>query len=104
MRRRGVFAVIERTDPGRYDYASRRNAPDTHTLCWHADQDCPGAAGRQRWDGQGYAYNSHGPDGARWSAHAIASVLAGVREYGGSLPVCARCVLLEAPAGELAAA
>jgi hypothetical protein len=104
VRRLGVFAVIERTDPGRYDYASRRHGSDTHTLCWHADQDCPDAASKQRWDGQGYAHNSHGPDGARWSAHSIASVLIGVTEYGGNLPVCSRCVLAEVPAGELAAA
>lgn len=98
VRHRGVFAVIERTDPGRYDYASRRNGPDTHTLRWHAGQDCPDAAGMRRWDGKGYAHNSHGPDSEQWSAHSIASVLIGVTEYGGSLPVCGRCVLLEAPA------
>ena len=104
VRRRGVFAVIDRTDPGRYDYATRRNTADTHTVIWHTDAECPDAAAKQRWDGQGYVRNSHGPDGARWSAHAIASVLAGVTEYGTSLPVCARCVLAEAPTGELAAA
>jgi hypothetical protein len=102
VRRRGVFAVIERTDPGRYDYASRRTGPDTYTLRWHADQECPDVMGAPRWDGREYAHNSHGPDGARWSAHAMASVLAGVTDYGGSLPVCARCVLLEVPAAELA--
>jgi len=104
VRRRGVFAVIERTYPGRYDYARRGNGPDTHMLRWHADADCPDAAGKERWDGQGHPIDAHGPDGARWSAHAIASVLIGVTEYGGSLPVCARCVLLEAPARELVSA
>jgi len=95
VRRHGVFAVIERTDPGRYDYGYRRNVPDTHTLRWHTGQNCPDAAGMPRWDGRGHVHNSSGPGYEPWSALLFADVLIGRIEYGGSLPVCARCVLFE---------
>ena len=91
VRRRGVYAVIDRNE-------QRWN---TKTLHWHADQECPAAEGKERWDGQEYAADSD------WDAWRIADVMVGRVQLASPGPFCPRCVLLEAapePARELVTA
>lgn len=96
VRARGIYPVIEHTEPGRYDYCSRRNAPDTHTVVWHADPECPDAAGKARYDGEGHARNYHGPDYSAWTPGDVARALMGLIQVGSSpTPFCARCIMLD---------
>ena len=72
-----------RTGPG-YVYSS---------VLWHADPDCPDAAGKPR-------------DSSRqWTLHRIVDVLVGREYLNGEPPFCPRCIMLEPePARELVTA
>jgi hypothetical protein len=59
VRRRGVFPVVDS------ELTSRSwSGPSTtwKNVIWHADPDCPLAAGKDRYDGTGYAHGTTGPD------------------------------------------
>lgn len=95
VRARGIFPVIEHTEPGRYDYISRRNLADTHTVVWHADRACPAAEGKELFGGD-QARNYRGPDYAVWTAADVARALMGLVRVGSSpTPFCARCIMLD---------
>ena len=95
VRARGIYPVVESTEAGRYDYTYRKPRRGTHTVVWHADPECPDAAGKARYDGEGYARNYHHDSGV-WTAYDVACVLMGLEQIGCSpTPFCARCVMLD---------
>jgi len=93
VRSRGIFPVIEYTERGQYDYTTRQTRPGTHTVVWHTDQDCPDAAGKERFTGDS-ARNYRSPDYAVWTPADVARALMGLVQIGCSpTPFCARCIM-----------
>jgi hypothetical protein len=92
VRRRGVFAVVDREDVSR-----SWSGPGTawKTLTWHSDPDCPAAAGKPRDDGTGCAHGRSGPGYGDWTVHRVVDVLIGRAQLSSPPPFCARCVMLE---------
>jgi hypothetical protein len=94
VRRHGLYAVVTQTEKGSYDHWSRRQRPDTRFVSWHSDPECPSAARYERWDGEGFAYHSTGPDGETWTPATAADVLVGRVQYASDPPFCGQCVML----------
>jgi hypothetical protein len=92
VRRRGIFAVVDS------EYTSRSwSGPGTvwKTLTWHADPDCPQAAGKPRDDGAGCAHGRSGPGYGDWDVHSMVDVLTGRVHLPSPPPFCSHCVMLE---------
>jgi hypothetical protein len=96
VRRRGMYAVVTEVLAGGWSNWSRDRRPDTKVLRWHADPDCPDAAGLERDDGEGAAYHRDGPGYETWHPALAADVLVGRVSAGGTMPpFCQRCIMLE---------
>lgn len=101
VRRRGVFAVVDS------EYTSRSwSGPGTawKTVMWHADPECPQAAGKPRDNGTGCAHGRSGPGYGTWDVNTVADVLVDRVSLASPPPFCAACIMLEAadaPAREL---
>jgi hypothetical protein len=103
VRRRGVFAVVHETltKTSGWGWGEQR---DEKVIRWHADPDCPHAAGRPRDDGTGLAYGRTGLNYSTWDTLTIADVLVGRVQWASEPPFCKHCIMLEvadAPAREL---
>jgi hypothetical protein len=97
VRRRGIYAVVTEVLQGGYSSWSSGPRPETKVLRWHADPDCPDAAGLERDDGEGTAYHRDGPGySGPWNPTTAADVLVGRVSAGGTMPpFCKHCILLE---------
>jgi hypothetical protein len=105
VRRHGMYAVVKETytAPGRM-YGPRETR---HVIEWHADPQCPHAAGKQRYDGtgEGYGIGWTGPGYETWNAMDATDVLIGRVQLSSPPPFCPRCIMLEPePARELVTA
>ena len=99
VRSRGIFPVIERTEQSyRSDFRGFRESVPEHTVVWHTDPECPGAAGKQAFtsDRDGHARGYFTPDYRPWDPFEVARVLMGLVTIGCSpTPFCATCILLD---------
>jgi hypothetical protein len=89
VRKHGVYAVVDSEIVSRSWSAWSGDSHTRKTLKWHADQECPGAAGKPRWDGHEYATESD------WDTWRIADVMIGRVQLASLGPFCPRCVMLE---------
>ena len=100
VRRRGLYPVVTETFTSSGYYSPR----DPHKVVrWHADPQCPDAAGLEPDDGKGAAYGRDGNDGKPWTPLTATDALTGRVSYGGELPFCKHCIMLEPrpePAGD----
>lgn len=104
VRAHGMFPVIERTyqrqsgmeyvSLGRDHGRHQAKYEDDITVEWHSDPGCELTAGKERFTGE-YAHGMNGPGYATWTPGLAAQVLAGTIEWGGQLPFCKRCIMLE---------
>jgi hypothetical protein len=86
VRRRGVFAVVNR------EYESRSWAgggTPWRDIAWHADPQCPAAEGKPR------------DDSTEWDVYAVVDVLTGRVNRQVPSSFCKHCIMLE-PAAEAA--
>lgn len=92
VRKRGIYPVVQDVIKSGYSSWSGGRRPDEKIIRWHADPDCPVAAGGVRDDGQGFAYDRD------WDINQVVDVLVGRRQVGGQPPFCGQCIMLDAPA------
>jgi hypothetical protein len=84
VRQRGVYSVVQDTRPVRGSWPARTE----NVYRWHADPDCPDAAGKDRAAGSD-------PFG-RYSARGVLAMLTGETTEGNSPSwLCRRCVWLD---------
>lgn len=88
VRRHGsVYAVV---DEVRAVHAGRWLPQGAgEVLGWHADPQCPEAAGKER---------KHFAGHAPYGLHAVIDILTGRTEQRSSVPFCRRCIYLDQPA------
>jgi hypothetical protein len=97
VRCRGVFAVVHETlaKTSGWGWGERR---EEKIVRWHADPDCPEAAGKPRDDGTGLAYGRTGPNYGPWDTLTIADVLVGRVHLASEPPFGKHCIMLGVPA------
>ena len=98
VRKHGIFPVVDSESVTR-----SWSGPGTvwKTVSWHADPECPLAAGKTRDDGVGCAHGRSGPGYGDWDVNTAADVLVGRVPWASQPPFCSHCIMLE-PAAETA--
>ena len=93
VRRRGVYPVVREVIKGSSWGYSRGRDTDRKVIEWHADPECPDAAGKDRDDGEGAAWDRG------VTVNDVVDVLTHRVQTSGTPPYCKRCIMLE-PAPE----